>query len=172
MSSKWDQYWLEDALHVARKSKDPSTRVGAVIVSHDNVKVSEGYNGFPRGIADTPERLNDRDMKLKLVVHGEVNAVLNAVRVGISLRYTTLYCVAYDAVTGSVWGGAPCTRCTVECIQAGIIEFVSPPIRTAPSRWHGDCQFAAGLLSEAGLLYREVEFGGALPKGGLIDVTA
>jgi len=171
MSAKWDQYWLEDALHVARKSKDPSTKVGAVIV-RDNDKLTEGWNGFPRGIADTVERLADRDMKLKLVVHGEMNAVLNAVRIGMSLRGSTVYVVALDAVSGEVWGGAPCTRCTVECIQAGIVEYVSYPVKRAPSRWHGDCSFAAGLIHEAGLLYREVEYPEALSKGGLIDVRA
>lgn len=176
MSAKMDQYWLDDALHVARKSKDPSTKVGAVIVNphlcSKGIKVSEGYNGFPRGIADTPERFADRDMKLKLVVHGEMNAVLNAVRVGISLHDCILYVVAVDAVTGAVWGGAPCTRCTVECIQAGIVEYVSYPVKRAPSRWHGDCAFAATLINEAGLLYREVEYPEALSKGGLIDVRA
>jgi dCMP deaminase len=154
---KWDRFWLEDALHVARKSKDPSTKVGAVIVSQDNVKLSEGYNGFPRGIADTEQRLNDRDMKLQLVVHGEMNAVLNAVRVGISLRNTTLYVVATDK-SGAIWGGPPCTRCTVECIQAGIEEYVSYPLKSAPSRWHASCEFAGSLIREAGLLYREVSY--------------
>lgn len=154
--TKWDRYWLEDAAYVARKSKDPSTLVGAVIVSNDNIKLSEGYNGFPRGIEDTHERLHDRDMKLKLVVHGEMNAVLNAVRVGTSLRGSILYVVALDAKTGDMWGGPPCTRCTVECIQAGITEYVSYPLRDAPSRWHDDCKFAGALLLEAGLHYREV----------------
>lgn len=171
MSAKWDQIWLDDALSVARKSKDPSTRVGAVIV-RNNDKLAEGWNGFPRHIVDSAERYNDRDMKLKLVVHGEMNAVLNACRIGVSVQFSTIYVVAVDAKTGDVWGGAPCTRCTVECIQAGIIEYVSYPVKRAPSRWHGDCAFAATLISEAGLLYREVEYPEALNKGGLIDVRA
>lgn len=176
MSAKMDQYWLDDALHVARKSKDPSTKVGVVIVNpkvcDKGIKISEGYNGFPRGIADTPERFADRDMKLKLVVHGELNAVMNCARLGVSTHGCIMYVVAFDAVTGDVWGGAPCTRCTVECIQAGIVEYVSYPVKRAPSRWHGDCAFAATLISEAGLLYREVEYPEALAKGGLIDVRA
>lgn len=171
MSDKWDRIWLDDALSVARKSKDPSTRVGAVIV-RDNDKIAEGWNGFPRGIADTDDRYNDRDMKLKLVVHGEMNAVLNACRMGVSVKFSTIYVVAVDAKTGNIWGGAPCTRCTVECIQAGILEYVSYPVKRAPSRWHGDCAFAATLISEAGLIYREVEYPEALAKGGLLDVRA
>lgn len=106
MSAKWDQIWLDDALSVARKSKDPSTRVGAVIV-RDNDKIAEGWNGFPRGIADTHERYNDRDMKLKLVVHGEMNAVLNACRMGVSVKFSTVYVVAVDAKTNEVWAAHP-----------------------------------------------------------------
>lgn len=156
----WDRSWLEDAAYCARKSKDPSTLVGCVIVNphvcDKGIKIAEGYNGFPRGIADTEYRLNDRETKLRLVVHGEMNAVLNAVRVGISLLNCTMYVVAIDAKTGDMWGGPPCTRCTVECIQAGITRFVSYPLKQAPSRWHADCQFAGTLLEEAGLFYHEV----------------
>lgn len=152
----WDRIWLQDALAVARKSKDPSTKVGGVIVTMDNDKITEGWNGFPRGIADTPERFADRDLKLSLVVHGEMNAVFNAVRMGVSLRNTRLYVVATDK-SGTIWGGPPCTRCVVECIQAGIVEYVSYPLKLAPSRWHASCEFAGSLIREAGLVYREVD---------------
>lgn len=161
--TKWDMRWLEDALHVARKSKDPSTKVGAVIVRPNGNgpgdKIAEGWNGFPRGIVDTPERLNDRDLKLRLVVHGELNAILNAGRLGVSCVGATLYVAATDK-SGHVWGGPPCTRCTVETIQSGIARVVSWPLKTAPSRWHDDCKFAGTLLKEASILYQEAEFGG------------
>lgn len=137
-------------------SKDPSTRVGAVIVGPDREIRSAGFNGFPRGVADTPERLNDRDTKLRLVVHGEMNAILAAARVGIPLKGCTLYLAATDQ-SGTVWGGAPCTRCTVEIIQAGISSIAAPPLRLAPSRWHDDCAFAQSLLIEAGLSFKEIE---------------
>jgi dCMP deaminase len=152
----WDNYFLDMAALVATRSKDPSTRVGAIIV-RDRTVLATGYNGFPRGIADTPERLNDRDTKLKLVVHGELNAVLQAAREGISLKNSSIYVVAIDAKTGDRWGGPPCIRCTVECIQAGIIEYVSHPLRLAPERWHASCHEAGELIHEAGLRYREVE---------------
>lgn len=156
----WDRAWMEDALYVARKSKDPSTKVGVVIVNPNlcdkGIKIAEGYNGFPRGIADTEERLNDRDMKLQLVVHGEINAVMNCARVGISTVGCVMYVVATDK-SGAIWGGPPCTRCVVECIQAGIVEYVSYPLKLAPSRWHASCEFAGSLIREAGLVYREVD---------------
>lgn len=156
MRTSWDQYFLDIAALVATRSKDPSTQVGAVIVRNRTI-LSTGYNGFPRGVDDSPERLSDRATKLELVVHGELNAVLQAAQNGIALRSSTVYVVARDAVTGAIWGGPPCIRCTVECIQAGIIEYVSYPIRTAPERWQASCHKAGELIHEAGLLYREIE---------------
>lgn len=76
MSNRWDVHFLDLAATHARMSKDPSTRVGSVIVGPDREIRSVGFNGFPRGIEDTYARLHDRDTKLKLVVHGEMNAML------------------------------------------------------------------------------------------------
>lgn len=153
---RWDQHFLRLCVEAARMSKDPSTKVGAVIVGPDLEVVSMGLNGLPRGIADTPERLNERPMKLCLVVHAEMNAVLNAARTGArSLKGLTLYLAATDH-TGQVWGGAPCTRCTVELIQAGITEVITWPFKAVPSRWAEDIHFARELLREAGVSYREV----------------
>ena len=70
---RWDRHFLDLALQHARISKDPSTQVGSIIVGPDLEFLSAGANGFPRGILDTPQRLNDRDTKLKIVVHAEVN---------------------------------------------------------------------------------------------------
>lgn len=153
---RWDRHFLALALQHAQLSRDPSTRVGAIIVGPDREFRSGGFNGFPREIKDTPERLNDRAMKYRLVVHGEMNAVLAAARVGIPLLGCTMYLMAQNAVTGETWGGNPCTRCTVECLQAGITEFVSLPIKNSPSSWHEDVAFARTLIEEAGARYREV----------------
>lgn len=155
MTERWDRHFLQLALDHARMSKDPSTRVGAVIVGPDREIRSMGFNGFPRGIADTPERLNNREVKLFIIVHAETNAILNAVRVGIPTKGCTLYLAATDD-SGAVWGGPPCTRCTVEVIQAGIVEVVTHPPKNVPSRWADDLAFAEVLLKEAGVAYREV----------------
>src|SRR5258708_13640298 len=85
MSIRWDQHFLELAIAHARISKDPSTQVGAIFVGPDRELRSSGFNGFPRGIADTPARLNDRDTKLRLILHAVTTAVLNAARVVIPL---------------------------------------------------------------------------------------
>jgi len=156
MSERWDKHFLDLCIKHSAMSKDPSTRIGSVIVGPDREIVSAGFNGFPRGIADTQERLSDRETKLKLVVHAEMNAVLAAARIGVWLKGCTLYLAATDA-SGVIWGGAPCTRCTVEIIQAGITEIVSYPIKSCPSRWHADLVMARDLLNEAGIKYREIQ---------------
>jgi dCMP deaminase len=156
MSSRWDNHFLHLAQVRAGMSKDPSTRVGAVIVGPDKEERATGFNGFPRGIADLPERLNDRETKLQLVVHAELNAIVQAARVGVSVKECTLYLAATDD-SGMVWGGPPCTRCTVHVIQAGIRRVVSRPRKAVPSRWHADLDVAAALLAEAGVAYHEVE---------------
>lgn len=136
-------------------SKDPSTQVGALVVTPDRVVRSMGFNGFPRGISDTKDRLADRNLKLKLIVHAEMNAITNAARGGAALNGCSLYLVATDS-SGARWGGAPCSRCTVHAIQAGIAEVVSYPFKPGPSRWKEDVEFARGLLEEAGVRYREI----------------
>ena len=155
MNERWDRHFLGLSLYHSRLSKDPNTKGGSVIIGPDRELLSAGFNGFPRGIADTPERLNDRDTKLKLVVHAEMNALLAAARTGMRLKGCKLYLAATDD-TGMVWGGPPCTRCTVEIIQVGISEIVSYPVKSAPSRWHGDLMLARSLIEEAGILYREL----------------
>jgi dCMP deaminase len=155
MSERWDRHFLRMALENASMSKDPNTRVGSVIVGPDREPRSDGFNGFPRGVADTLERLNDRDLKLKLMVHAEMNAILNAARIGVPLKGCTLYLAATDD-TGLVWAGPPCTRCTVEIIQAGIAEIVAFSPKSGPSKWHEDLAMARGLITEAGLRYREL----------------
>jgi dCMP deaminase len=136
-------------------SKDPATQVGSVVVGPDREILSAGFNGFPRGIADTAARWQNRELKLKLVVHAEMNALLAAVRTGVRLKGCTLYLAATDD-SGLVWGGPPCTRCTVEIIQAGISEIVSCPVKAVPSKWHEDLRLARELIEEAGITYREV----------------
>ena len=155
MSEKWDRHFLGMALYHSKLSKDPSTQVGSVIVGPDREILSAGFNGFPRGIADTTERLNDRDTKLKVGGHAEMNALLAAARTGMRLKGCTLYLAATDD-SGLVWGGPPCTRCVVEIIQVGISEIVSFPVKSIPSRWHDDLALARQLIDEAGIKYREI----------------
>ena len=127
MSEKWDRRFIDLALHISNWSKDPSTKVGCVVVGADREIRSTGFNGFPRGIEDSLERLEDREMKYPLICHAEENAIMHAARTGISLKN----CIAY--VT---W--PPCTRCARSLIQAGVSEIVYPKEVEIPERWEVD----------------------------------
>lgn len=110
---KWEKRFLGLAKEISTWSKDPSTKVGAVIVRPDNTIASMGYNGFPRGMSDSPDLYADRDIKLSRVVHAEMNAILHSHE---SLQGYTLY--TYPFIT--------CDRCAVHVIQTGIVRVVAP----------------------------------------------
>lgn len=139
----WDRRFLELAAHIAQWSKDPSTKVGCVIVGPDREIRSTGFNGFPRGVRDTRERLEDRTQKYPLVCHGEENAILNAARIGVSLKG----CKAY-----MTWPS--CTRCSVSLIQVGIAEVIYPAGIEIPERWADDFTLSDEVFKEAGVLVR------------------
>lgn len=141
----WDSRFLLLARHIAEWSKDPSTKVGCVVVGPDREIRSTGFNGFPRGIEDSVERLHDRERKYPLACHAEENAIMHAARIGVSLKG----CVAY--VT---W--PPCTRCARSFIQAGLSELVYPAHLPIPERWREDFDISNRMLNEAGLRVRTV----------------
>ena len=145
MSTKWDQRFLKLAEHISGWSKDPSTKVGCVVVGEDREIRSTGFNGFPRGIADDAARLEDREQKYPLICHAEENAIMHAARIGLSLKGCTAY------VT---W--PPCTRCARSLIQAGVVEVVYPEDIEVPERWMADFDMSTNMMGEAGLNIRQV----------------
>ena len=112
---KWDEYFMGIALLSAKRSKDPSTSVGACIVSSDNKILSVGYNGMPKGCSDDEypwDREGDPlDTKYLYVCHAELNALLNYT--GTNLSGATIYTTLF-----------PCNECTKALIQSGIREIV------------------------------------------------
>ncbi len=114
IGTEWDQRFIDLATLVASWSKDPSTKTGAVIVGPDKSVISVGFNGFPAGMADTDERLNNRDEKYSRIVHCEVNALIFAGRP--LPAGSSLYTVPFMS----------CDRCIVQMLQAGIRRFVAP----------------------------------------------
>lgn len=130
----WDKRFLALAELVASWSKDPSTKVGSVIVDRRNRVVSIGFNGFPHGVADD-DRLDDRERKYELIVHAEVNALLFAGR-------------PVDGCAIYTWPLPPCSRCAALLIQAGVARVVSPQ---PPARWLDSCSLGAALFVEAGV---------------------
>ncbi len=113
ISPRWDARFLALAAHIAGWSKHRTTKVGCVVVDDDRRIRATGYNGFPRGVADLPERLADRPTKLLLSVHAEANAVATAARSGTSLAGCTAYITH-----------PPCAACAALLTQAGIVRVV------------------------------------------------
>ena len=138
MMTNWDKRFLKLAKHISEWSKDPSTKVGCVVVGPDRELRSTGFNGLPRGIDDNEERLNNREIKYPLICHAEENAIMHAARIGISLKGCTAY------VT---W--PPCTRCARSLIQAGVSTIVYPENIEIPERWMDDFNLSLNMLKEA-----------------------
>ena len=111
----WDEYFMGVAMLAARRSKDPNTQVGACVVSPENIIISTGYNGMPKGCSDDDfpwaRSGAENETKYPYVVHAELNAILNAN--GRDLRGSRLYVALF-----------PCNECTKAIIQSGIREVV------------------------------------------------
>ena len=105
----WDEYFMGIALLSAKRSKDPSTQVGACIVK-DNKILGMGYNGFPKGISDADfpwiKEGDAVDTKYPYVCHAELNAILNS---NFNLEGADIYVTLF-----------PCNECTKAIIQSGI----------------------------------------------------
>ena len=132
MSEDWDRKHFSLALEIAGWSKDPSSKVGALCVSPDMRSLVPGYNGFAKGIEDTDSRLNDKTMKNMLMVHAEINTIINS---SVLLHGWTLFVTK-----------APCTGCANAIINAGIIRVVCP---TPGGSWEESQLFAISMLTEA-----------------------
>jgi dCMP deaminase len=136
MANKWDNRFLELADRIGAWSKDPSTRVGAVIVRPDRTLVSVGYNGFPRGVVDTDERYKNREVKYQLVVHAEINAIITAKE---PLDGYTLYVSPLH----------PCPQCAAAIIQTGIKRVVSR--ESGRGDWKERLKLSQAMFNEAGV---------------------
>lgn len=143
---KWDRRFLEQAAFIARCSKDPSTKIGAIIVDTYQRVISQGFNGLPRGVHDYPDRYLDRNLKYDMVVHGEMNAILFAPR---SCIGATLYTYPFS----------PCSRCAAMVIQAGIARVVAPTLPPElQERWEKSVELTKFMFREAGVQLKEYKF--------------
>jgi dCMP deaminase len=137
----WDARFLELARLVSTWSKDPSTQVGAVITRGKFV-VSLGFNGHPKGVADLPERLENREVKYRTIIHAEINAILTA--------KTDL-----DGCTIYLWPFMPCSQCGAAIVQSGIRRVVAP--KADNDRWAESFRFTTEMFREAGVELVEME---------------
>lgn len=141
----WDKRFLDLAHHIAQWSKDPSTKVGAVIVDEERRVVSLGYNGLPRNVDDSYERLNNKSVKLQLVKHAEENAILNSLQRPVNC---TLYVTHH-----------PCASCAGSIIQSGITRVAFPSScmdNGFGERWAESLSLAQQIFSEANVICKAI----------------
>jgi dCMP deaminase len=143
MANKWTMRFLNLAKEISTWSIDPSTKVGAVIVDKNKRIVETGYNGFPRGVKDLPERLNNREEKYKYVVHAEMNCIYNACHNGTSLNDTTLY----------VYGLPICSECAKGVAQVGISKVIMQHPNDIPKHWEEKVTTSKIIFNEAGVKF-------------------
>jgi dCMP deaminase len=148
MNDKWNKRFLDLAAHISSWSKDPSTKVGAVIVDPETKHVvSIGYNGFPKGINDTEDRLNERETKLHYVCHAELNAILNADR---SVRGCYIY------VYPTIMEPACCSECAKTIVQSGIKRVYGYKASSVSERWKKSGEYSQTILIEGNVRYISV----------------
>lgn len=142
---RWDIHFLKRAELAASCSKDPSTKTGTIIVRPSRMTVSDGYNGFPRGMRDDPELYADRETKYSRIIHSEMNAIINAKQ---DLDGCTLYTAPFIC----------CDRCAVHVIQAGIVRVVTwKPTPYHLERWTESIAKTKSYFDEAGVWYVEYD---------------
>jgi dCMP deaminase len=173
MLEKWDERFLGIAAQIATWSKDPSIGVGAVAVNGRRQILSTGYNGFPRGVKDTEERLMHRESKYAMTVHAEMNCVLSAAYNGVSLDGATMY----------VHGVPVCADCAKSLVQAGVGRLVMRSRFPISDKWlESFVEYTQAMFREVGIewvmynfdnvemndtqhpLYREANTGAPLPE--------
>ena len=141
----WHVRFIKLAHEVAEWSKDPSTKVGCVLVKNKRV-ISTGYNGFPKNISDSFDRLMDREQKYEMTVHAEINAITTAALHGVSTEGATAY-ITFN----------PCSRCAAVLINAGIDSVYVSTANDIPTRWLENFILASKMLAEAGVEYKTID---------------
>ena len=134
---------MDLAKHVSSWSKDPSKKIGAVAVGRHGQILSQGYNGLPRKIRDTDERLNDREIKYKFVVHAEQNCIYNATLNGVSLEGADLY----------VYGLPICNECAKGVIQVGIKNVYMCYDDDLKDKWSESFEWTKMMFDEVDMEY-------------------
>jgi dCMP deaminase len=133
---------MELAKLISTWSKD-STKVGVVITKDDHHIISTGYNGIPSKLRDTPERLENKELKLLLTVHAEINAILHAAKHNISLDGSTMY----------IYGYPPCPECAKTILSTNIKKVVYniSNVKDGNSKWTKHLPLIEEMFKEAGV---------------------
>ena len=146
----WDAWFMKHVYLAASKSKDPSSKIGAVLV-RDRRIISTGYNGFPVGVNDLKERYEDRETKYKMVCHAEFNSIITCAKFGIDTKDTIMYTQ-----------GVPCSECAKSVIQGGIKEVIvhkqwRDVVREGNKKWEESAKISKTMFDEAGVAVREID---------------
>jgi dCMP deaminase len=140
IESKYSKY-MQVAKAVSMLSKDPSTKVGAVIVGRDGEGGPWGYNGAPRGSSADEHFPMPRTKKLRVMEHAERNAIFASARTGFPTSGCTLVCTHY-----------PCCDCARAIIQSGFARVVTEePDDEFKERWHVSMKESKNMLEECGV---------------------
>lgn len=141
MRPGFDEWALSLAIAVSQRSRDPSTKVGAVIIRTDKSICSMGYNGFPRSMVDKPEWWNTREEKYPRVIHAEMNAILQAKE---SVHGMSIYITH-----------PPCPDCAKHVAAAGITRLVCRTSENIRSRFN--IEKSLQILADCGIEVIEIE---------------
>jgi dCMP deaminase len=144
--SKWNERYIKLAQEVSTWSKDPSRKIGAIAVGSKGQILSQGYNGFPRGMLDLKERYDDRPTKYKYVVHAEMNCIYNATLNGVSLDGASLY----------VYGLPVCSECAKGIIQVGITSVYWRTEEAIPDIWKESLELTSSMFHECNLIFERM----------------
>lgn len=141
----WHNKFMSLAKEISTWSKDPNTQVGTVAVRNRQI-LSVGFNGFPRGIEDTKERLNERELKYHFMVHSEMNCIYNASYNGVSLFNASLY----------VYGLPVCSECAKGIIQVGIKEVYWKCDKEISEKWENSMGLSMNMFKETSILFERL----------------
>ena len=138
--NNWDLKFIELTKHIAEWSKDTNRKNGAVIVDDDNIVLSLGYNGFPRGCDDSIDSRYEKPTKYLFTEHAERNAIFHAAKKGISLSGSRMYMTMF-----------PCSDCARAIIQSGITKIITPTPDVEHETWGPHFKASLMMLDEAGV---------------------
>ncbi len=109
----WDSYFINLASEIAKRSPDPKKQVGCILVSENNIMISQGYNGLPRKVNEHDFDWSDRNLMRKLIIHAEMNCLLHAPKLPQLEKWCKLYCTM-----------SPCIECLKMMKSYGVKEII------------------------------------------------
>lgn len=140
--NKWDRRFLSAAKTIANWSPDPSSQIGCVVISSENLPLSWGWNAFPRKLTSIVEYEVAREVKYKYIIHAEANAIYNATRGNVCLKNATFY----------VYGLPPCLDCAKAVVQVGATRIVTLAKKDLSKKWVDSYLESVELFREVGII--------------------